>query len=88
MALWQKDGKVYGVPFSTSPFLIYYNKDMFDKAGVEDPNQLAAKGEWNMQKFQEVLFLEPLIFLSSLEKFTLPRRSPGRSCGPAERTGP
>ncbi|MBZ9874834.1 sugar ABC transporter substrate-binding protein [Mesorhizobium sp. BR1-1-9] len=54
MALWQKDGKVYGVPFSTSPFLIYYNKDMFDKAGVEDPNQLAAKGEWNMQKFQEV----------------------------------
>lgn len=54
MALWQKDGKVYGIPFSTSPFLIYYNKDMFDKAGLEDPLALAAKGEWNMQKFQEV----------------------------------
>lgn len=53
MALWQKDGKVFGIPFSTSPFLIYYNKGMFDKAGLEDPNQLAAKGEWNMQKFQD-----------------------------------
>lgn len=53
MALWQKDGKVFGVPFSTSPFLIYYNKDMFDKAGLEDPNQLYAKGQWNMKTFQE-----------------------------------
>lgn len=54
MGLWQKGETVYGIPFSTSPFLIYYNKDMFDKAGLEDPNQLAAKGEWNMDKFQEV----------------------------------
>ena len=54
MALWQNGETVYGVPFSTSPFLIYFNKDMFDKAGLEDPLALAAKGEWNMQKFQEV----------------------------------
>ena len=27
---------------------------MFDKAGLEDPLALAAKGEWNMAKFQEV----------------------------------
>lgn len=54
MALWQKGETVYGVPFSTSPFMIYYNKDMFDKAGLEDPLTLAAKGEWNMNKFQEV----------------------------------
>jgi len=54
MGLWQKDETVYGIPFSTSPFLIYYNKDMFDKAGIEDPEQLYAKGEWNMDKFQEV----------------------------------
>jgi multiple sugar transport system substrate-binding protein len=54
MALWQKDATVFGIPFSTSPFLIYYNKDMFDKAGLEDPQALAAKGEWNMDKFQEV----------------------------------
>ena len=42
------------MPFSTSPFVIFYNKDLFDKAGLEDPNALAAKGEWNMKKFQEV----------------------------------
>jgi multiple sugar transport system substrate-binding protein len=54
MGLWQNDGKVWGVPFSTSPFVIFYNKDMFDKAGLEDPMQLAAKGEWNMTRFQEV----------------------------------
>ena len=42
------------MPFSTSPFVIFYNKDLFDKAGLEDPNALAAKGEWNMAKFQEV----------------------------------
>lgn len=54
MALWRKGDQVYGVPFSTSPFLIYYNKTMFDKAGLEYPRQLAEKGEWNMTKFQEI----------------------------------
>lgn len=54
MGLWQSGETIWGIPFSTSPFLIYYNKDMFDKAGLEDPQQLAAKGEWNMDKFQDV----------------------------------
>lgn len=54
MGLWSGDGKVWGVPFSTSPFVIFYNKDMFDKAGLEDPLAMAAKGEWDMAKFQEV----------------------------------
>jgi len=54
LGLWTSGDKVYGVPFSTSPFVIFYNKDLFDKAGLDDPNALAAKGEWNMAKFQEV----------------------------------
>jgi multiple sugar transport system substrate-binding protein len=54
MGLWQDGDKVYGIPFSTSPFMIYYNKEMFDKAGLEDPLALAAKGEWNMDKFRDV----------------------------------
>lgn len=53
MGLWQNGDSVYGVPFSTSPFMIYFNKSLFDEAGLEDPLQLAAKGEWNMDKFQE-----------------------------------
>jgi multiple sugar transport system substrate-binding protein len=45
---------VIGVPFSTSPFVIFFNKDMFDKAGLEDPLALAAKGQWTMATFQDV----------------------------------
>lgn len=54
MGLWRGDDEVWGVPFSTSPFVIFYNKDMFDAAGLDDPLALAASGEWDMDKFQEV----------------------------------
>lgn len=54
MGLWTQGDSIYGVPFSTSPFMIYFNKDMFDAAGLEDPLTLAAKGEWDMEKFREV----------------------------------
>ncbi len=54
MALWSEGDAVYGVPFSTSPFMMFFNKDMFDAAGLEDPLTLADKGEWDMDKFREV----------------------------------
>lgn len=54
LGLWVDGDKVYGIPFSTSPFMIFYNKTMFDKAGLEDPLALAAKGEWNMETFRDV----------------------------------
>ena len=54
LGLWTAGDKVFGVPFSTSPFVIFYNKDLFDKAGLDDPNALAAKGVWNMAMFQDV----------------------------------
>jgi multiple sugar transport system substrate-binding protein len=54
MGLWTSGSKIIGVPFSTSPFVIFFNKDMFDKAGLEDPLALAAKGQWNMTTFQDV----------------------------------
>ena len=31
------DGKVYGLPFRSDFWLLYYNKDLFDKAGVAYP---------------------------------------------------
>ncbi|MGE0310326.1 MAG: sugar ABC transporter substrate-binding protein [Lautropia sp.] len=52
MKLWVDGDKVYGVPFSTSPFMIYFNKDRFDKAGLEDPLALAKKGAWDMDAFR------------------------------------
>lgn len=54
LGLWVNGPKVYGVPFSTSPFVIFFNRDMFEKAGIEDPLTLAAKGQWDMKRFQEV----------------------------------
>lgn len=54
LGLWTNGARVHGVPFSTSPFVMFYNKDMFDKAGLEDPLALAAKGQWNMTTFQDV----------------------------------
>ncbi|UUP18263.1 ABC transporter substrate-binding protein [Nitratireductor thuwali] len=54
MGLWTDGETVHGVPFSTSPFMIFYNETLFDEAGIETPLELAEKGEWNMEKFQEV----------------------------------
>lgn len=54
MGLWENDGSVYGIPFSTSPFVIYYNKTLFDAAGVATPAELAESGDWTWGKFSEV----------------------------------
>lgn len=52
MDLWQNDGAVYGVPFSTSPFIVYYNKTLYDAAGLETPELLAVKGEWTWERLK------------------------------------
>lgn len=49
LKLWTKGDAVYGIPFSTSPFMIYYNADMFKAAGVESPHDMLAKGQWTWE---------------------------------------
>lgn len=34
---YQKNGKTYGLPKDYNPLVLYYNKDMLDKAGVQPP---------------------------------------------------
>ena len=53
MGLWTRGDKTFGVPFSTSPFIIIYNKTQFEKAGISTPTQLAAEGAWTWEKFRE-----------------------------------
>ncbi len=36
MQLWQKGGKTYAVPFSTSPFFVIYNEDLFEMGWKAD----------------------------------------------------
>lgn len=55
LGLWTIGADVYGLPFSTSPFLIIYNTDMFEAAGLETPNELAAKGEWTWEALREAV---------------------------------
>lgn len=51
--LWNNEGKLYGIPFSTPPMIMYYNKSLFEDAGLETPTELALNGEWTWDKFEE-----------------------------------
>lgn len=54
MGLWTKNGSVFGVPFSTSPFIVIYNKTIFEHAGIPNPSELEASGDWTWEKFREI----------------------------------
>ncbi|MER7419733.1 sugar ABC transporter substrate-binding protein [Micromonospora peucetia] len=47
LKLWQSDGKLFGYPFSTSPFGVFVNNDLLKKAGQKTPAELIAAGQWN-----------------------------------------
>jgi len=51
MGLWKKGNDVFGIPFSTSPFFMLYNADLFAKAGLETPEEMAKKGTWTWENF-------------------------------------
>ncbi|MBY0086364.1 MULTISPECIES: sugar ABC transporter substrate-binding protein [Brevibacillus] len=53
LELFQKDDKLYGLPFSTPPTVMFYNKDLFDKAGLKSPNDLAKEGKWTWEEFEK-----------------------------------
>lgn len=53
LGLWKKSGRIYAVPFSTSPFILLFNRDLFAKAGLAAPDELMAKGQWTLEKFRE-----------------------------------
>ena len=50
----QQNGKLWGLPRDISTLVIYYNKDLFQKYGVDDPAKLAADGKWNCENFEGV----------------------------------
>ncbi|GED33681.1 ABC transporter substrate-binding protein [Brevibacillus centrosporus] len=53
LALFQKDEKLYGIPFSTPPSVMFYNKDLIEKAGLKSPNDLAKEGKWTWEEFEK-----------------------------------
>jgi multiple sugar transport system substrate-binding protein len=53
MEPWQQGEAVYSIPFSTSPFLILYNRDLFEAAEAETPAEMIAKDEWTWEALAE-----------------------------------
>ncbi|MCM3766396.1 sugar ABC transporter substrate-binding protein [Neobacillus niacini] len=51
--LFRKDNKLYGIPFSTPPEVLFYNKDLFVKAGEKTPNEHVQAGAWNWEQFEK-----------------------------------
>ncbi len=54
MSLWQNGENVYAIPFSTSPFVLLYNADLFEQAGAKTPEEYIAEGNWTWETFREV----------------------------------
>ena len=49
LGLWQEDDAVHAYPFSTSPFNIFYNEDLFTEADLELPSDLYESGDWTWE---------------------------------------
>lgn len=50
---WVDGDSVHGIPFSTGPLVMYYNADLYAKAGVKDPAQLIAEDDWTWEAFRK-----------------------------------
>lgn len=48
------DGKLYGVPISVYSLVNFYNKDLYDAAGVEYPSYEWGENAWTFEDWQEI----------------------------------
>ncbi|MET0812779.1 MAG: sugar ABC transporter substrate-binding protein [Microbacterium sp.] len=48
-----ENGELYGYPFAGTTHPVIFNADAFAAAGLENPNELLAKGEWTWEKLRE-----------------------------------
>lgn len=56
--LWggsRKDGRIYGVAVDNNPFLMYYNKNVLEEAGIDkSPQEHFEEGTWNWDTFEKM----------------------------------
>lgn len=48
------DGDILGIPWRAGSYYVYYNKKVFEAAGVPTPDVYIENGEWTWDKFVEV----------------------------------
>lgn len=53
MDIYKDGSKLYGVPFTNPPKVLFFNKTLFKEKGLTDPIELAKAGQWNYEKFEE-----------------------------------
>lgn len=53
LAGWSKDGRYFGYPFPQSPWQVFWNRDMFEQAGVKTPEEHIADGTWTWETLVE-----------------------------------
>ncbi|MDQ6674619.1 MAG: extracellular solute-binding protein, partial [Chloroflexota bacterium] len=46
-------GTLYGLPAGASTWVLHYNSDLFKEAGLKNPGELRAAGDWTWQRLQE-----------------------------------
>ncbi|ANE48388.1 hypothetical protein SY83_21255 [Paenibacillus swuensis] len=51
--LFDQEGKLYGIPFSTPPAMIFYNKSLFQAKGLKTPTELYKEGKWTYEEFSK-----------------------------------
>ncbi|OAS89102.1 sugar ABC transporter substrate-binding protein [Metabacillus litoralis] len=49
-----KDGIKYGFSVDSNPIVMYYNKKVFEEAGVKTPQEYFDEGKWNWDAMEEV----------------------------------
>jgi len=52
--IYNIDGKQMGIPFASFQTYVYYNKDLFDKAGVPYPNYKFGDPKWTMDELRNI----------------------------------
>ncbi|MGV2881709.1 sugar ABC transporter substrate-binding protein [Paenibacillus sonchi] len=51
LSLFRRDDRLYGIPFSTPPVMMYYNMSLFRDKGLKTPTELYKEGKWTYEQF-------------------------------------
>lgn len=50
---WTRGNKLYALPFTNATNVVFFNTEIFQKAGVKTPDQMERDGEWTWAKLRE-----------------------------------
>lgn len=54
LAPWTRGNKLYALPFTNATNVVFYNVDIFQKAGLKTPEQMERDGEWTWANLRTV----------------------------------